>query len=184
MANEAFSCVPKSLLILNQASFKDSKKYLDLCKDKALKHKEQNKFDKKDINSQFQSYFHPCRDPYPEELSDMALRAKAGFSNCHQFNVVHPTIDLTDLHPEEGCYHLITTDVWKTYFKKDVVRTDRSNPYYKGDKNPNLQVMKDILMNYAFYCPTIGYSQGMSDLLATVLAVIQNESDTSGVLLD
>ncbi|CAF0844005.1 unnamed protein product [Didymodactylos carnosus] len=189
-------------------------------------------------------------------------KAKAGFSNCHQFNVVHPTIDLTDLHPEEGCYHLITADVWKTYFsahgeiqdnyqlrksiffggidssisrhvwpfllhlypfdstyeqretichqkylqyqkirakrdlaandpdqlqfthdvesiiEKDVVRTDRSNPYYKGDKNPNLQLMKDILMNYAFYCPTMGYSQGMSDLLAPVLAVIQNESDT------
>ncbi|CAF0769809.1 unnamed protein product [Didymodactylos carnosus] len=168
-------------------------------------------------------------------------KTKAGFTNCHQFNVIRPTIDLTDLHPEEGCYHLITADsiffggidpsisrdVWpfllhlypfdSTYeqreiirhqkflqyqkirakrdsavnesdqlqfvydvekiIEKDVVRTDRSNPYYKGDKNPNLQVMKDILMNYACYCPTMGYNQGMSDLLAPVLAIIQNESD-------
>jgi len=33
-------------------------------------------------------------------------------------------------------------------------------------------------MNYAGYCPTMGYNQGMSDLLAPILTVIQNESDT------
>lgn len=38
-----------------------------------------------------------------------------GFANCHQFNVVRPTIDSSDLHPEEGCYHLITLDKWRTY---------------------------------------------------------------------
>jgi len=26
--------------------------------------------------------------------------------------------------------------------EKDVVRTDRSHPYFKGDDNPNLKVMK------------------------------------------
>ncbi len=26
--------------------------------------------------------------------------------------------------------------------EKDVVRTDRSHPYFKGDDNPNLRVMK------------------------------------------
>jgi hypothetical protein len=33
-------------------------------------------------------------------------------------------------------------------------------------------------MNYAAYCPTMGYNQGMSDLLAPILTTIQNESDT------
>jgi hypothetical protein len=33
-------------------------------------------------------------------------------------------------------------------------------------------------MNYAAYCPTMGYNQGMSDLLAPILTIIQNESDT------
>ncbi len=33
-------------------------------------------------------------------------------------------------------------------------------------------------MNYAAYCPTMGYNQGMSDLLAPILTLIQNESDT------
>ncbi|CAF0787876.1 unnamed protein product [Rotaria sordida] len=186
---------------------------------------------------------------------------RRGFANCYQFNVVRPTIDLSDLHPEEGCYHLITIDNWRTYMnslgqiqdnhqlrktiffagidpsithevwpfllhlypfdstfeqreqirhnkylhyqkirarreaaindseqlqffhdveaiiEKDVVRTDRSHPYFKGDDNPNLRVMKEILMNYAAYCPTMGYNQGMSDLLAPILTIIQNESD-------
>ncbi|CAF1309233.1 unnamed protein product, partial [Adineta ricciae] len=61
--------------------------------------------------------------------------------------------------------------------EKDVVRTDRSHPYFKGDDNPNLRVMKEILLNYAAYCPTMGYTQGMSDLLAPILTIIQHESD-------
>lgn len=32
-------------------------------------------------------------------------------------------------------------------------------------------------MNYAAYCPSMGYNQGMSDLLAPILTIIQNESD-------
>lgn len=61
--------------------------------------------------------------------------------------------------------------------EKDVVRTDRSNPYFAGEDNPNIDVMKKILLNYAVYNPGFGYTQGMSDLLAPVLAELQNESD-------
>lgn len=36
--------------------------------------------------------------------------------------------------------------------EKDVVRTDRSNPYFAGgDDNPNIESMKNILLNYAYY---------------------------------
>jgi hypothetical protein len=42
-------------------------------------------------------------------------KTQRGFANCHQFNVVRPTIDSSDLHPEEGCYHLITIDNWRIY---------------------------------------------------------------------
>ena len=42
-------------------------------------------------------------------------RTRRGFGNCHQFNVVRPIIDSSDLHPEEGCYHLITISDWRTY---------------------------------------------------------------------
>lgn len=42
-------------------------------------------------------------------------KTQRGFANCHQFNVVRPMIDSTDLNPEEGCYHLITLDNWRNY---------------------------------------------------------------------
>ncbi|KAK7788661.1 hypothetical protein R5R35_013084 [Gryllus longicercus] len=61
--------------------------------------------------------------------------------------------------------------------EKDVIRTDRGNPYFAGDDNPHVEDMKNILLNYAVYNPKFGYTQGMSDLLAPVLAEIQNESD-------
>uniref|UniRef100_F1KVQ5 TBC1 domain family member 16 n=1 Tax=Ascaris suum TaxID=6253 RepID=F1KVQ5_ASCSU len=61
---------------------------------------------------------------------------------------------------------------------KDVVRTDRGNPFYAGDDNPNMEVMKNILMNYATVYPDINYIQGMSDLLAPLLSTIRDESDT------
>nr|XP_025968753.1 TBC1 domain family member 16 [Dromaius novaehollandiae] len=61
---------------------------------------------------------------------------------------------------------------------KDVVRTDRSNQFFRGEGNPNVETMRRILLNYAVFNPTIGYSQGMSDLVAPILAEVLDESDT------
>ncbi|XP_012893196.1 PREDICTED: TBC1 domain family member 16 isoform X1 [Dipodomys ordii] len=61
---------------------------------------------------------------------------------------------------------------------KDVVRTDRSNQFFRGEDNPNVECMRRILLNYAVYNPAIGYSQGMSDLVAPILAEVLDESDT------
>ncbi|KAK2500242.1 hypothetical protein MC885_018152 [Smutsia gigantea] len=61
---------------------------------------------------------------------------------------------------------------------KDVVRTDRSNQFFQGEDNPNVESMRRILLNYAVYNPAIGYSQGMSDLVAPILAEVLDESDT------
>ncbi|XP_058708407.1 TBC1 domain family member 16 isoform X3 [Poecile atricapillus] len=61
---------------------------------------------------------------------------------------------------------------------KDVVRTDRSNQFFRGEDNPNVETMRRILLNYAVFNPTIGYSQGMSDLVAPLLAEVLDESDT------
>ncbi|GAB1597558.1 TBC1 domain family member 16-like isoform X1 [Argonauta hians] len=71
-------------------------------------------------------------------------------------------------------------DFWRNIqctVEKDVVRTDRSHPYFKGENNPNIEVLKNILLNYAIANPRMGYTQGMSDLLAPVLAEIQHEVD-------
>ncbi|TMS37035.1 hypothetical protein L596_004057 [Steinernema carpocapsae] len=61
---------------------------------------------------------------------------------------------------------------------KDVVRTDRKNPFFAGDNNPNMDTMRNILLNYATVYPDINYIQGMSDLLAPLLITLSDESDT------
>uniref|UniRef100_A0A1I7WB83 Rab-GAP TBC domain-containing protein n=1 Tax=Heterorhabditis bacteriophora TaxID=37862 RepID=A0A1I7WB83_HETBA len=61
---------------------------------------------------------------------------------------------------------------------KDVIRTDRRNPFYSGDDNPNVETMKNILLHYAAAYPLVNYIQGMSDLLAPLLSTIRNETDT------
>lgn len=40
--------------------------------------------------------------------------------------------------------------------EKDVIRTDRGNPYFAGEGNVNIETMKNILLNFAFYNPGIG----------------------------
>lgn len=41
---------------------------------------------------------------------------------------------------------------------KDVLRTDRTHPYYKGDNNPNISMLYDILMTYCMYNFDLGES--------------------------
>nr|XP_061805417.1 TBC1 domain family member 16-like isoform X2 [Nerophis lumbriciformis] len=73
------------------------------------------------------------------------------------------------------------SDFWrKVQFTvdKDVVRTDRSNQFFRGENNPNVEIMRRVLLNYAVFNPDMGYCQGMSDLVAPLLTEIQDESDT------
>ncbi|XP_073945112.1 TBC1 domain family member 16-like [Choristoneura fumiferana] len=69
---------------------------------------------------------------------------------------------------------------WKNVqcvIEKDVVRTDRGNPFFAGENNYNIEIMKNVLLNYAVYNPVLGYTQGMSDLLAPVLCEIKCEAE-------
>ncbi|KAL8575545.1 hypothetical protein ACOMHN_059609 [Nucella lapillus] len=65
----------------------------------------------------------------------------------------------------------------KGLIEKDVNRTDRTQKFFSGDRNQNLQVLHDILMTYCLYNFDLGYVQGMSDLLSPVLVVMENEVD-------
>ncbi|KAI4344166.1 hypothetical protein L6164_011427 [Bauhinia variegata] len=65
----------------------------------------------------------------------------------------------------------------KGLIEKDVVRTDRSIAFYDGDDNPNVNVLRDILLTYSFYNFDLGYCQGMSDLLSPILFVMGDESE-------
>ncbi|PIN09992.1 GTPase-activating protein [Handroanthus impetiginosus] len=64
----------------------------------------------------------------------------------------------------------------KGLIDKDVVRTDRSLAFYDGDDNPNVYMLRDILLTYSFYNFDLGYCQGMSDLLSPILYVMRDES--------
>ncbi|XP_015867228.1 uncharacterized protein LOC107404749 isoform X2 [Ziziphus jujuba] len=66
----------------------------------------------------------------------------------------------------------------KGLIDKDVVRTDRSISFYDGDDNPNVNILRDILLTYSFYNFDLGYCQGMSDLLSPILFVTEDESES------
>ncbi|TYH65613.1 hypothetical protein ES332_D06G067000v1 [Gossypium tomentosum] len=66
----------------------------------------------------------------------------------------------------------------KGLIEKDVVRTDRSLSFYDGDDNPNVNLLRDILLTYFFYNFDLGYCQGMSDLLSPILFVMEDESES------
>jgi hypothetical protein len=75
--------------------------------------------------------------------------------------------------------------------EKDVHRTDRNIPIFAGEDIPHpdpdspfadtgtnvhLEQMKDMLLTYNEYNKDLGYVQGMSDLLAPIYAVMQDDA--------
>ena len=75
--------------------------------------------------------------------------------------------------------------------EKDVHRTDRTIPLFAGEDIPHpdpdspfadvgtnvhLEQMKDMLLTYNEYNPDLGYVQGMSDMLAPIYAVMQDDA--------
>ncbi|EWC44833.1 hypothetical protein DRE_06471 [Drechslerella stenobrocha 248] len=79
----------------------------------------------------------------------------------------------------------------KNRIEKDVHRTDRNIAIFAGEDTPHpdpdsqystigtnvhLEQMKDMLLTYNEYNTTLGYVQGMSDLLAPIYAVFQDDA--------
>ncbi|KAL1993853.1 hypothetical protein VTN49DRAFT_2522 [Thermomyces lanuginosus] len=79
----------------------------------------------------------------------------------------------------------------KARIEKDVHRTDRTIPLFAGEDIPHpdpdspfadagtnvhLEQMKDMLLTYHEFNPSLGYVQGMSDLLAPIYAVMQDDA--------
>ncbi|KAJ8265927.1 hypothetical protein COCON_G00150260 [Conger conger] len=60
---------------------------------------------------------------------------------------------------------------------KDVLRTDRTHPYYAGSEdNPHLTALANLLTTYAITHPKVSYCQGMSDIASPILAVMDHEA--------
>ncbi|XP_050688883.1 TBC1 domain family member 15-like isoform X2 [Eriocheir sinensis] len=64
----------------------------------------------------------------------------------------------------------------RSLIEKDVNRTDRNHPFFEGEHNTNVTLLHDVLMTYVMYNFDLGYVQGMSDLLAPILYVTQDEA--------
>ncbi|XP_061761599.1 TBC1 domain family member 17 [Nerophis ophidion] len=67
---------------------------------------------------------------------------------------------------------------YRNLIERDVNRTDRHNTFFSGNDNPGLALLHDVLMTYCMYNFDLGYVQGMSDLLAPLLFVTQNEVES------
>lgn len=79
----------------------------------------------------------------------------------------------------------------RSRIEKDVHRTDRTVPLFAGEDTPHpdpsspfaevgtnvhLELLKDMLLTYNEYNRELGYVQGMSDLLAPIYAVMQDDA--------
>eukprot|EP00186_Timspurckia_oligopyrenoides_P003106 CAMPEP_0182443082 /NCGR_PEP_ID=MMETSP1172-20130603/1916_1 /TAXON_ID=708627 /ORGANISM="Timspurckia oligopyrenoides, Strain CCMP3278" /LENGTH=838 /DNA_ID=CAMNT_0024638249 /DNA_START=58 /DNA_END=2574 /DNA_ORIENTATION=- len=74
----------------------------------------------------------------------------------------------------------------RSRIEKDIVRTDRKLESFRGQENPRLAMMLRILATYALRNMSVGYCQGMSDLVTPLMMIFTScgsmESDYSSVL--
>lgn len=59
---------------------------------------------------------------------------------------------------------------------EDIPHPDPSSPFAEVGTNVHLEQMKDMLLTYDEYNRDLGYVQGMSDLLAPIYAVMQDDA--------
>jgi len=58
--------------------------------------------------------------------------------------------------------------------ERDVIRCDRTHPYYKGETE-SLEKLRSLLLTYMMYDFDTGYVQGMSDLASPLLYVAEGD---------
>jgi hypothetical protein len=59
---------------------------------------------------------------------------------------------------------------------EDIPHPDPDSPFADTGTNVHLEQMKDMLLTYNEYNKDLGYVQGMSDLLAPIYAVMQDDA--------
>nr|CDS33332.1 TBC1 domain family 5 [Hymenolepis microstoma] len=65
----------------------------------------------------------------------------------------------------------------RNIIEKDTYRTDRQIPLFRDDSAGALTRLHDVLITYTFYNNDLGYFQGMNDLLAVIMTIIEREED-------
>ena len=64
----------------------------------------------------------------------------------------------------------------KLFEGEDIPHPDPDSPFADAGTNVHLEQMKDMLLTYNEYNKDLGYVQGMSDLLAPIYAVMQDDA--------
>ncbi|PGH12758.1 hypothetical protein AJ80_06582 [Polytolypa hystricis UAMH7299] len=59
---------------------------------------------------------------------------------------------------------------------EDIPHPDPDSPFAEGGTNVHMEQMKDMLLTYNEYNRDLGYVQGMSDLMAPIYAVMQDDA--------
>ena len=93
---------------------------------------------------------------------------------CEEYNAIKQ--QWTSILPQQA----LNWAKWRerrTQVEKDVLRTDRDVPVFAGPNSSLLAQMQSVLLSYVMYNQDLGYSQGMSDLLAPLLFVTRHEAE-------
>jgi len=95
--------------------------------------------------------------------------------------IIHLQSETTDFSPFRGVA-AVEKDVHRTdrniplFAGEDIPHPDPTSPFAEIGTNVHLEQMKDMLLTYNQYNRDLGYVQGMSDLLAPIYAVMQDDA--------
>lgn len=150
--------------------------------------------DENDSEQSLNSPDFPCEKPLTEQLNN-SVHAEAShmFSSEPDFSALSKTWQRASLDNDELTQkieflkiqaqvyvnrHRIDINEMRAILRlvdKDVPRTDRDFHYFTGNNNPNLTILREILITYSTFHPDVGYAQGMNDILARFLVVFDSE---------
>ena len=88
---------------------------------------------------------------------------------------------VTNKCPSLGVSH-VEKDVHRTdrhiplFAGEDIAHPDPDSPFADAGTNVHMEQMKDMLLTYNEYNRSLGYVQGMSDLLSPIYAVMQDDA--------
>lgn len=92
------------------------------------------------------------------------------------------TITTADGRADRAVHGQIEKDVHRTdrhipiFAGEDIPHPDPNSPFAEAGTNVHMEQMKDMLLTYNEYNRDLGYVQGMSDLLAPIYAVEQDDA--------
>lgn len=111
---------------------------------------------------------------YENYFKYQALKEKCfNLLSHNQFDIVLEESTLDDISKVQFDYHKTSSEIfaekqefdlelvsrWFNVIDKDIPRTDVDHPYFQIEKNNRLKEMRNILITFGFFHPSVGYLQ-------------------------